>query len=294
VYEFLTLFDTRDALMSTTHLRQRTTILMPTSRVPPIATFVSTFLVFHLLTLDPSFSWFDKGHRIVGLIAQANLTAEGRKGIEEILPGKMTLADAAVWPDHEGRSIRDFDPLHYVIIPENAGGYDQERDCPGRNCMVEALKWFSAVVSDKNAPIIVRRLALYYVAHLVGDMHQPLHASQAKDRGGVDISVSYRGETTNLHFFWDANLVDLETGTDEEVARRLTANLTEEERLKWQAGDPIQWTNESLMLVRSYAYNTGPSVELSDDYVEKARPIVRIRLVQAGLRLAWLLNNALK
>jgi S1/P1 Nuclease len=48
------------------------------------------------------------------------------------------------------------------------------------------------------------------------------------------------------------------------------------------------------MLARSYAYNTGSSVELSDDYVEKARPIVRIRLAQAGLRLAWLLNNALK
>ena len=61
-----------------------------------------------------------------------------------------------------------------------------------------------------------------------------------------------------------------------------------------QAGDPKQWTNESLMLVRSHAYDIGPSVELSDDYVEKARPIVRRRLAQAGIRLAWLLNIALK
>ena len=258
------------------------------------AIFVSTFLVFNLLTVATCSSWYDKGHRIVGLIAQENLTAEARKKIGEILPGNMTLADAAVWPDHEGRSIRDFDPLHYVSIPDNAGGYDQGRDCPDRNCMVEALKWFLTVIADKNSPIVVRRLALHYVVHLVGDMHQPLHAGRAGDRGGVDISVSYRGETTNLHFFWDTNLVELETGTEEEVAKRLTANLTEEERLKWQAGDPIQWTNESLMLVRSYAYTTGPSVELSDDYVEKARPIVRIRLVQAGLRLAWLLNTALK
>jgi S1/P1 Nuclease len=86
----------------------------------------------------------------------------------------------------------------------------------------------------------------------------------------------------------------METGNEEEVAKRLTANLTEEERLKWQAGDPIQWTNESLVLVRSHAYNIVPSGELSDDYVEKARPIVRIRLAQAGLRLARLLNTALK
>ena len=267
---------------------------MITSLLSATATFVSTFLAFNLLTLAPAFSWYDKGHRIVGLIAQANLTTEARKRIEEILPIGMTLADAAVWPDHEGRSIRDFDPLHYVAIPEHASAYDQGRDCPERNCMVEALKWFSAAIADKNAPIMVRRLALYYIAHLVGDMHQPLHAGRAGDRGGVDISVSYRSETTNLHFFWDTNLVELEPGTEQEVADRLTQNLTEEERLKWQAGDPVQWTNESLMLVRSYAYNTGPSVELSDDYVEKARPIVRIRLVQAGIRLAWLLNNALK
>jgi hypothetical protein len=262
--------------------------------VPGTATFVLSFLVFKLLTPAQAFPWFDKGHRIVGLIAHANLTAEARKAIEKILPGSTTLADAAVWPDHEGRSIRDFDPLHYVSIPENASGYDQERDCPERNCMVEALKWFLTVIADKNAPIMLRRLALHYVAHLVGDIHQPLHAGRSMDRGGTDIPVSYSGQTTNLHFFWDANLVELETGNEEEVAKRLNANLTEEERLKWQAGDPKQWTNESLAVVRSYVYNTGPSVELSDDYVEKARPIVRRRLAQAGIRLAWLLNIALK
>src|SRR5204863_3743028 len=108
--------------------------------------------------------------------------------------------------------IRDFDPLHYVWIPEAASGYDQGRDCPERNCMVEALKWFSAVIAEKNAPIMMRRLALHYAAHLVGDMHQPLHAGRAMDQGGIDILVSYRGGTTNLHFFWDTNLVELETG----------------------------------------------------------------------------------
>jgi hypothetical protein len=267
---------------------------MPISRASFTATFVSIFLLFNLQATAPSFAWLDKGHRIVALVAQANVTAEARNGIEEILGTNMTLADAAVWPDHEGRSIRDFNPLHYVSIPDNARGYDQARDCPDKNCMVEALKWFSSVVADKNAPMMARRLALYYVAHLVGDMHQPLHAGRAGDRGGVDIPVSYKGQATNLHFFWDTDLVDLEIGTEEEISRQLTANLTDNERRKWQTGDPTQWTNESLALVRSYAYNTGSSVELSDDYVEKARPIVRIRLAQAGIRLAWLLNNALK
>src|SRR5438552_18768389 len=142
--------------------------------------------------------------------------------------------------------------------------------------------------------IMIKRLALHVLAHLVGDMHHQRHAGPAVDQGGIDILVSYKGQSTNLHFYWDTNLVELETGNEEEIAKRLTANLTEEERLKWQAGEPKQWTNESLMLVRSHADNIGPSVELSDDYVEKARPIVRRRLAQAGIRLAWLLNRALK
>jgi len=266
---------------------------MPTALAPLAATFLATILLFDLVTAKPTFSWFDKGHRVVGLIAQAHLTAAARTEIEKILPANTTLADASVWPDHEGRNVRDFDPLHYVSIPDHAAGYDQARDCPERNCMVEALTWFSAAVADKNAPVMTRRLALRFVAHLVGDMHQPLHAGLAADRGGVDIRVSYREQSTNLHFFWDRELVELEPGNEEDIAKRLTANLTEEERLQWQAGDPKQWTEESLTLVRSHAYYTGPSGDLSDDYVEKARPVVRRRLAQAGLRLAWLLNRAL-
>jgi hypothetical protein len=141
---------------------------------------------------------------------------------------------------------------------------------------------------------MTRRLALRFVAHLVGDMHQPLHAGRAADRGGVDMRVSHNGAATNLHFFWDRDLVDLESGNDEEIAKRLIANLTEAERLQWQTGDPTQWTNESLALVRSHAYNMESSDNLSNDYVERARPVVRTRLVQAGVRLAWLLNTALK
>ena len=101
--------------------------------------------------------------------------------------------------------------------------------------MVEALKWFSTVLADKEAPIMARRVALYYVAHLVGDMHQPLHASRAGDRGGVNIAVSYRGVTTNLHYFWDSNLVDLETGA-EEAERQTTYRKPHRRRASQMAG----------------------------------------------------------
>lgn len=267
---------------------------MPFVKTPLIGCAIATLWLFQLAAVAPAFPWYDMGHRVVALIAEADLTPAARKRVQEILPAGTTLADAAIWPDHEGRSIGDLDPLHYANVAEDAAGYDQARDCPKRDCMVEALRWFLSNLADKNAPTIIKLTALRYVVHLVGDMHQPLHAGRAQDRGGTDIKVSYRGRTTNLHYFWDTDLVEMEEGNAEEVARRLGAAVTKDERRRWQAGGPVQWTNESLGLARSRAYDLDDSVELSDRYVELARPVVRARLTQAGIRLAWLLNRAFK
>jgi len=243
---------------------------------------------------DAAYGWGDKGHRIVAVIAYTHLTEQARKEVRKLLPEGATLADAAVWPDREGRQITEFDRLHHVSIPDHASGYDQERDCKARNCMVEALKWFTSVIADAKAPINVRLIALRYVAHLVGDMHQPLHAGRQEDRNGTDITVSYRGQTNNLHLFWDINVVDMEEGTAEEVAKRLEGGIAMEERTEWQSGDPKTWTDESFRLSRSHAYTLGESTDLSDEYVATALTIVRRRLVQAGVRLGWLLNNTFK
>jgi hypothetical protein len=160
--------------------------------------------------------------------------------------------------------------------------------------MVEALNWFISIITDVKVPINVRLIALRYVAHLVGDMHQPLHAGRGEDRNGTDITVSYRGETNNLHLFWDINVVEMEEGSAEQVATRLEVGTTVEERIQWQSGDPKKWTDESFRLSRSNAYTVGESMNLSDEYVATALTIVRRRLVQAGVRLAWLLNNTFK
>jgi hypothetical protein len=116
---------------------------------------------------DVAYAWGEKGHRIVANLADTHLTEQAREEVRRLLPAGTTLADAAVWPDREGRRITEFDRLHHVSIPDDAAGYDKERDCKARNCMVEALNWFTAVITDASAPINVRLIALRYVAHLV-------------------------------------------------------------------------------------------------------------------------------
>jgi nuclease S1 len=259
----------------------------------PFAVAIAAF-AFMFFSRAVAYGWGDKGHRVVAMLAEAHLTEQARRAVKKLLPAGTTLADAAVWPDKEGRRITELDLLHHVSIPDHASGYDQERDCKARNCMIEALKWFTSVIADAKAPINVRLIALRYVAHLVGDMHQPLHAGRREDRNGTDLIVNYRAQTNNLHLFWDINIVDMEVGSAEQIASRLEAGTTVEERTEWQSGDPKTWTDESFRLSRSHAYSLGESMELSDEYVASALTIVRQRLVQAGVRLGWLLNNVFK
>jgi hypothetical protein len=74
------------------------------------------------------------------------------------------------------------DPYHFINFPKDANAYDQQRDCKLRNCIIEAIAWYIQVLNSPDASRNERRIALRFVAHLVGDIHQPLHAGFAEDR----------------------------------------------------------------------------------------------------------------
>ena len=76
-------------------------------------------------------------------------------------------------------------PLHYVDVPKGETSYDRERDCPQRNCVVEAINWYLNVLKANDSPLAEKELALDYLVHLVGDLHQPLHVGFLDDMGGT-------------------------------------------------------------------------------------------------------------
>jgi hypothetical protein len=141
----------------------------------------------------PAYPWGSKGHEIVAAIAETHLTDAARKRIKELLPQGTTLADASTWPDKAGREIPDMDAYHFVNFPKDANTYDQQRDCKLRNCIVEAIAWYVQVLTSPDAPRNEKRIALRFVAHLFGDIHQPLHAGFAEDRGGNSVDVRFNG-----------------------------------------------------------------------------------------------------
>jgi hypothetical protein len=158
---------------------------------------------------SPAYPWGSKGHESVAAIAETQLTDAARKRIKELLPQGTTLAEASTWPDKAGRQIPDMDAYHFINFPKEANAYDQQRDCKLRNCIIEAIAWYVQVLKSADAPRNEKRTALRFVAHLVGDIQQPLHAGFAEDRGGNSVDVRFNGRKENLHSLLNTALVEL-------------------------------------------------------------------------------------
>ena len=124
-----------------------------------------------------------EGHRLIAALADQQLSVQARSEIAWLLaiePG-ATLASISTWADDTRTPSTA--AWHYVNMPRDAEcHFDAARDCPGGVCVVGAIERQVAVLKSA-APDAVRLKALKYIVHFVADVHQPLHAGYADDRG---------------------------------------------------------------------------------------------------------------
>lgn len=160
-------------------------------------------------------AWGTEGHQIVGKIATQYLTESTKREVTALLAddlnvsgarsGRTTLAEVGSWAD-EFRNTgagRRTAPWHYDNVPL-CGDTSAEKICPDGNCASAQLERHLKILADKTATTRSRNEALKWIVHLVGDIHQPLHASDNADRGGNSVLV--RG-AANLHSIWDVAVV---------------------------------------------------------------------------------------
>jgi hypothetical protein len=256
------------------------------------ALIVALALLLCALCAPPASAWGEKGHRITGAIATRFLTDDARTGVADLL-GAQTLAQASTWADEiKGDDRYEWArPMHYVNLPRGAVAYAPERDCPDRTCAVSAIEDFAARIRDERRSRAERIEALKFVVHFVGDVHQPLHAAYADDRGGNETEVVFRGESTNLHRLWDDDVIEAAFPADwAETARILADAITPEHAAQWrQQSAPAQWADESFAHTRELVYATDRMV--SDAYFRASADVIQARLAMAGVRLADLLNR---
>ncbi len=253
------------------------------------------------------------GHRVAGYIASRLLCPQTRVALEPLLHG-MTLAEAGLWPDTIRRAPEwaHTRPWHYINVADHGSLERAARRSPDN--VLAALARFEAELKDPALGRRQRGIALRFVAHLVVDIHQPLHVGRAGDRGGNLLAVRLAGRESNLHAVWDGELLRL-TGAGPpraapEAAPKAAPEAAPEQwarsvplpppaaMAQWQRASPLAWARESQAL-RPLVYGfpaAGPTpgsgpVSLSPAYLERARTVVDERLVQAGVRLAGRLNT---
>lgn len=246
-----------------------------------------------LFPLQDVWAWGPMGHRIVGEIAEMHLLPEVKIKIEKNFNIKK-LADVANWAD-KVRKKRSQGSWHYCNIEKLVRNYNMDRDCPDGACVVEKIKEYVRFLKRSAVPEKKDKEALMYLIHFVGDIHQPLHMGNAKDRGGNKISLIFKGRPTNLHALWDGGLIYLAGKSLIQYASDLNHRVSSREMERWNLSKVTDWAIESRILALDHAYVLGPPGKgaLSKGYIEKSREIINLRLSQAGVRLAGLLNRLL-
>jgi hypothetical protein len=228
-----------------------------------------------------------EGHQMIAALAEHDLSNRARAEVNRLLalePG-ATMVTISTWAD-ETRTPATA-AWHYVNLPRDSDcQYDAPRDCPDGQCVVDAIERQRRVLTS-NAPDMERLVALKYLVHLVADVHQPLHAGHADDRGGNRFQVQAYGQGTNLHAVWDTALITHWPGGPAALFSEVGARATSP-----ASGSPARWAQESCRIVAS-SWFYPPGHKLEPSYAKAANPVLVERMSSAAGRLASLLNASL-
>jgi hypothetical protein len=265
----------------------------------------------------PAAAWWEYGHETVATIAEMNVAPATRRELRRLLASSSlldtptcpaaTIEQASVWPDCIKRLRDRFSyaaPWHYQNV-DVCRPFDQAAECRDGNCVSAQIERNARLLADRALPARERVMALAFLVHFVGDMHQPMHAGDRGDLGGNRFAADYGliGGRTNLHTIWDGYLAERAISTPPPDAAGLLGELSPSERETAKQGSVEDWARESWQAARDLAYGTiladpcapAPTERpvLREEQVQALIPQVRRMVTRGGLRLARLLDEAL-
>jgi hypothetical protein len=314
---------------------------------------LGTFLLAMVLFSSRSWGWNANGHKVVALIAWEDLTPKTRAAITAILKqhpryekdllldapadetpdeqARTAFATAATWPDmvrnqaNPMSHTHNHPAWHYIDIPYVVGNqqvHQRTYDDGGPHNIIEALKQCTEELKDSKISDADKAVDICWVEHLIGDVHQPLHAVSLYspafpdgDQGGnaevVLREPPYPDSAVKLHSLWDSLPGNF---ASEELMRYEAKGLREDpkyarEKFADQLKDTdfMDWAKESHQLAIDDVYLNGtlqsapsrrrgdgpttqPTPGVPPGYMAKAEHVAMQRATLAGYRLADELN----
>jgi hypothetical protein len=240
-----------------------------------------------LLVSIEGWAWGPTGHRVVGLVAQLHLNAKAKKKLSMIL-GHQSLPLITTWMDdiRSDSTHIDMADWHWVTV-ETGSTYEQSPKNP-KGDVIATLQRVIKELSSHQLTAAQELDDIRILVHLVGDIHQPLHVGCCDDNGGNKAKVKWFGRETSLHHVWDSDMIDDTKLSYTEFPDALPF-ADEKTVATWQKANVLDWARES-MSYREEVYNVGDK-SLGYVYNYYHFSTVKLRLKQAGIRLAGILNE---
>lgn len=254
-------------------------------------TRVLMILAAVLAAVNLSFAWGPKGHAVVADIAARHISKKTAQKIDAVLGGE-TMVDVSSWADNVRKDPRYAHTAtwHFVNVDPGYTYQTMPKD-PAGDVYVKLLEITEALKSD-TLSAEQEKVNLMLLIHLVGDLHCPMHVGHRDDLGGNRIPVQWFGQPTNLHSIWDSKLVDAcRPWSYSEWTENIDRNLTPEQIRRITQPTVMEWMEQTMALCEDIYANTPSGGNYSYDYCFQYAPAVKQQFLQAGLRLARLLEE---
>lgn len=253
-----------------------------------------------VFSVNHAWAWGDRGHEIVGHIAQAELSPTARAALVKLFGTGVNLGVEATFPDkmRSNRTYDRFKPWHYADQPdltlekvlganfpkpESLKPAEREaipfiegliKDVPyliadhaPKGDALQALFFLEGILKSPRSTKEQKMFAVRYIAHIVGDIHMPLHIGSGLDTGGNSCFVKWKGQEEkvfhnadgdvkvpmNLHIVWDDQIPDerlcgSQSCSSEQYADILRAenkDMIKNKKRTWVRGTSLDWAKES-------------------------------------------------
>lgn len=310
--------------------------------------FIAKALLLGMVTLGPAFSvqaWDEVGHKITAYIAWQRMTPATRDRVIKVLLsapedsqlatfyagyGSRTLETrqrdffmlVATWPDivrdrafpvrsqKYGHSNWHYSDTFWQVVD----GKPVLLPKPGEGGFaVEKLVDFDRIVRDSSASDADKAIAIAWLEHLIGDIHQPLHASgrvtdlEPKGDQGANLFLltpkdTPRDKQENLHWFWDSiiqrNTPNTADACDADYIDPIAKKIIEKYPFdkmqgRLDLGNFDDWRKESYQIATTQLYPADlKRFEMpSEKYRKNAMKISEERMALAGYRMGELFNQ---
>ena len=252
------------------------------------------FLAVLLVSVASLQAWSDKGHRVVALAAEENLSENAKRRIGYLLGNSPRLVDVATWADEVSRTRLETEAWHSITIPPGAEGVDLERDCPLGDCITAKVRDCIGIVRLAIKPQDEILEAFKMLVGLAADMHQPLLNGYPPARSRENSIVVLDGTDMPLIEAWDRALLD-RMGNEREVLRRVRQRIAAADSEAWKRGTLSDWTWETHQVAVRKVY---PSVEETDRTIldqaalDAASEVIVDQLAKSAIRLTQMLDDA--